>query len=204
MSSFIKRYVSWIQNNLFHKKVLPTNTISQHLIKLIVTSLGRAAFNCSAVQPLFVTQLPHFLWSLGFIIVTVWEKCAVRLGRLQGECSTDWAIRVPDTLSPQWWLSSNYDIHPHRFEIPPRNGISEGNFHRMASSQINQAYMNGPHWAPNVIVWEKMCSQTGTWTRDTLLTGWVLYGLSYPAAWHINQDPYNGDYWSGIINPKLF
>ena len=47
--------------------------------------------------------------------VTGWEKCAVRPGlepgthRLQGECSTDWSIRLPDTLSPQWWLSVNRD-----------------------------------------------------------------------------------------------
>ena len=31
----------------------------------------------------------------------------------------------------------------------------------------------------------KMCSQTGAWTRDPSLSGWVLHRLSYLAVWHI-------------------
>ena len=99
--------------------------------------------------------------------VTGWEKCAVRPGLelrtpcLQGECSTDWAIRLPDTLSPQCWLSPNRDIHPHKFEICLR--ISEVNFHCKAS---NQASMHGPLLGAKCRRVRKMCSQTGARTRD--------------------------------------
>ena len=41
--------------------------------------------------------------------------------RLQGECSTNWAIWLPDTmsLSPLRWLSLYHDMHPDKFEIRP-------------------------------------------------------------------------------------
>ena len=119
------------------------------------------------------------------LYVIGWEKCAVRPGlepgthRLQGKCSTNWAIRLPNILSPQWWLNPNRDIHPHKYEI--RTWISDVHFHCKASSQTNQASMHSPK-CHRV---KKMCSQKGTRTRDTSLTGRVLYQLSYPAAWHI-------------------
>ena len=70
---------------------------------------------------------------------------------------TVWAVQLPDTLSSQWWLSPNRDIHPHKF------GTKQAcTCHRV----------------------RKMCSQTGTRTRDPSHTWWVLYWLSYPAAWH--------------------
>ena len=100
--------------------------------------------------------------------VTVWEKCAVkprhepRTPRLQGECCTDWAIQLPDTLSPQWWISLNCDIHPHKFEIHPQ--ISEINFHCKAFL-TNQASMHGPMLDAKCHRVRKMCSQTGAWTR---------------------------------------
>ena len=112
------------------------------------------------------------------------RKCAVRLGlesetpRLRGKCSTDWAIRLPDTLSPLWWLSLYHEIHPHKFEIHPLIFIAR-------RLRITKQACTVLLWVPNVTGWEICAFRPVDLTRDCLLTGRVLYRLSYLAAWHI-------------------
>ena len=57
------------------------------------------------------------------ISFTGWAKCSVWLGIepgtpcLQGKCSTNWAICLPDKLSPLWWLSLYCDRNARHFTL---------------------------------------------------------------------------------------
>ena len=55
------------------------------------------------------------------------RKMCSQTGARTWDPSTDWAIWLPNTLSPLKWLNLNRDIHPHKFEIRPQ--IWEVNFH---------------------------------------------------------------------------
>ena len=108
---------------------------------------------------------------------------------VHNECSTDWAIWLPDTLSPQWWLSPNHDTHPHKFEICRR--ISELIFTARRFLRLTKLEAKVPHWATNVTGQEKCAVRLGLepgtpclqgecstnwaiWLPDTLSPLWWL------------------------------
>ena len=72
---------------------------------------------------------------------------------LTGECSSDWAIRLPDTLM---WLSLNSNIHPHKFEIH-----FGGKFSLQGIFSDQPSFDARPHVGAKCHKLRKMCSQAG-------------------------------------------
>ena len=96
--------------------------------------------------------------------VTGWEKCAVRPGL------------EPDTLFPQWWLSPNLDIHPHKLVLDIIITVNS-TCQKTCFLEIMRLY----HWTVHYILTSYMYVEV-MWCCCSFLTTFIPVGIF--ASWH--------------------